>query len=80
MMRARSEESTDPGQSSELEQLAAHVQGRLGRQVRHLRLMLRENGLVLQGRARSYYAKQLAQQAVMQATHYRILANEIEVT
>jgi hypothetical protein len=79
MTCAGSEGRIRPGQSMELEQIAAHVQQRLGRQVRHLRLMLRDQGLVLQGRACSYYAKQLAQHAVMQATHYLILANEIEV-
>jgi hypothetical protein len=33
----------------------------------------------LRGRARTYYAKQLAQHAVMQVTEYLIQANEIEV-
>jgi hypothetical protein len=44
-----------------------------------LRLLLRDNGVVLQGRAASYYAKQLAQEAVMKATNLPLLANEIEV-
>jgi hypothetical protein len=35
---------------------------------------------VLRGRARTYYAKQLAQHAVMQATALPILRNEIEVS
>jgi hypothetical protein len=42
-------------------------------------LMVRGHGLVLQGRARTYYAKQLAQHAVMEAAALPILANEIEV-
>jgi hypothetical protein len=80
MVRAESEQSLHSGPSPELERLSAHVEGRLGRQVHDLRLLLGDHGLVLQGRARTYYAKQLAQQAVMQASHYRIQANEIEVT
>jgi len=35
--------------------------------------------LILRGRTRTYYAKQLAQQAVMEATALPIRANEIEV-
>ncbi len=63
----------------ELERLAAHVKGRVGGQVRDLRLLLGDKGLVLHGRARTYYAKQLAQHAVMQAAKYTIQANQIEV-
>jgi hypothetical protein len=35
--------------------------------------------LVLQGRARPYHAKRLAQQAAMEITERPILANEIRV-
>jgi hypothetical protein len=35
--------------------------------------------VILKGRAPTYYAKQLAQHAVMQIAEYRIHANEIEV-
>jgi hypothetical protein len=80
MMCATYDEGVHGGPTPELERLAAHIQGRLGSQVRHLRLLLRDKGLILQGRARTYYVKQLTQHAVMQATHYPILANEIEVT
>jgi len=79
MIRAACEESIFPTPSPELERLQAHIQGRLGGRVRNLRLLLRDNGLVLQGRTRTYYAKQLAQHAVMQVTEYLIQANEIEV-
>ena len=63
----------------ELDQMEAHVQCRVNGRVRNLRLLVRGHGLVLQGRARTYYAKQLAQHAVMDATGLPILANEIEV-
>jgi hypothetical protein len=43
-----------------------------------LRLLPRNQGLVLQGMTHTYYAKQLAQHAVMAATRIPLLANEIE--
>ncbi len=63
----------------ETDELAASVQCQLAGRVSDLRLLLTDNGLVLQGRAHSYYAKQLAQQAVMKATELPLLANDIEV-
>ncbi len=59
--------------------LEAHVQSRLSGQVRSFQVFLRGNGLVLRGCTRTYYAKQLAQHAVMQTTDTPIVANEIEV-
>jgi hypothetical protein len=64
---------------SEIGQLETHVQARLHGRVRHFRLVARGCGLILTGRAGTYYAKQLAQHAVMEATSLPILANEIEV-
>jgi hypothetical protein len=63
----------------EVARLESHLQGRLNGRVRALRLLLRDQGLVLRGQARTYYAKQLAQHAVMEAASYPIQANEIEV-
>jgi hypothetical protein len=60
--------------------LQAHVLVRIGRQVRDFALVATDDGLCLRGRAESYYAKQLAQHAVMDATAIPILANEIEVS
>lgn len=62
-----------------VEQVEAHVQRRLGGQVNDLRVVVRGEGLVLQGRTRTYHAKQLAQHAVMEITELPILANEIRV-
>jgi len=42
-------------------------------------LAVSTEGLILRGRSRTYYVKQLAQQLVMQATDLPILANRIEV-
>ncbi len=60
-------------------ELEAHIECRLGGQIREFRLVIVDNGLLLRGHARTYYAKQLAQHAVMEATGLPILANEIEV-
>jgi len=63
----------------ELERLEANVMRRLARRIAGFRLLVRGQGLVLQGRADTFYAKQLAQHAVMNATGLPILANEIRV-
>jgi hypothetical protein len=62
-----------------MEQLETQVQSRLNGRVRNFRLVVREHGLILMGHARTYYAKQLAQHAVLEATTLPILANEIDV-
>lgn len=60
-------------------QLERQIRKRLRGRLPQLELLAYEEGLVLIGRARSYYEKQLAQQAVMEATSLRLLANEIKV-
>jgi hypothetical protein len=62
-----------------LTHLEEQVRCRLGGRVRSFRLLLRGDGLVLQGHAPTYYAKQLAQYEVMQAGRLPIRANEIQV-
>ncbi len=62
-----------------LDQLEALVQSRLGGRVRDLRVVVRDDGLILQGRALTYHAKQLAQHAAMEVGRLPILANDIEV-
>jgi hypothetical protein len=59
--------------------LEARVQHRLSGRIQDLRVLVRDDGLILQGRAHTYYAKQLAQHAVMEASPLPIRANEIEV-
>jgi len=63
-----------------LARLVEHIRSRLTGRVRDLRLVLRDGGLVLQGHAHTYHAKQLAQHAVMSMTNLPIRANEIEVS
>lgn len=62
-----------------LEDLEAVVQGRLAGRVKNLRLVRSGEGLVIRGQARSYYAKQLAQHAVMSSSDCPIYGNEITV-
>lgn len=62
-----------------LAQLEEQLRCRLSGRVRDFRLLARDHGLVLRGQSRTYYAKQLAQQLVMQATGISIRANLIDV-
>jgi transposase-like protein len=71
---------TQDTRSEEEARLEVYVQARLNGRVRGIRVVRRDNGFVLQGRARTYYAKQLVLHAAMQATSLPILADEIEVS
>jgi hypothetical protein len=62
-----------------VEELESQVRRRLGGRVRDLRVLVRHDGVILQGWALNYHAKQLAQHAAMELAAARILANEIEV-
>jgi hypothetical protein len=61
------------------EHIESLVQRRLGGRIRDLRIVVRANGLILQGRAATYHAKQLAQHVAMELAPLPILANDIEV-
>jgi hypothetical protein len=61
------------------EELASRIQERLSSRFRGLKVKVKEGGVVLKGRVPTYYAKQLAQHLVMQATDLPILANDIVV-
>jgi hypothetical protein len=61
------------------ERLEAQVLRRLGGRIRDLRVLVRHNGIILQGRTSTYHAKQIAQHAAMELTGLPILANDIEV-
>jgi hypothetical protein len=63
----------------EADKLAEQVRCQLAGRVHDLRLLLRDGGLVLQGRGRSQHAKQLAQHLVVASTPIPLRANEIEV-
>ena len=55
------------------------MQRRLGSRVRGLRVLRQPAGLIIQGRAATYHAKQLATHAAMEFADEPILANDIEV-
>jgi len=65
--------------SCQEERLEALLQRRLGNRIRDLRIQMRPTGIILQGRAPTYHAKQLAQHAAMELACLPILANDIEV-
>ncbi len=56
-----------------------HISSQLGGRIDGLRVLIRDDGIVLQGRSRTYHAKQLVLHAVMEATELPVVANEIEV-
>jgi hypothetical protein len=55
------------------------VQGRTGSRIRDLHVELREDEVILTGRASSYYAKQLATHAALCEVAPRVLNNAIDV-
>ena len=62
-----------------LSQIEEHVRCRLTGLLREFHLVFRDKGLVLRGHVHTYYAKQLAQHAVMEASNLPIRGNEMEV-
>jgi len=74
----------DPGlglaTANENTKLAENLHFQLKRQVRGFKIVYAGDGIILQGQAQTYYAKQLAQHAVMKVIEKPILANEIEVS
>jgi hypothetical protein len=61
------------------EQIEARVRDRLGGWVCDFRVEVQDGGIVLSGRTRTYYAKQLVQHTAMQACGLPLLANRVEV-
>jgi len=70
---------TDAATPETLAQIEEHVRHRLAGLLRDFQLVFRDNGWVLRGHAHTYYAKQLAQHAIMEASSIPIHANELEV-
>ena len=60
-------------------QVAARLHCRLGGRVHDLKIFIHRDGLILHGRVSTYYAKQMAQHAVLEISDLSIIANEIEV-
>ncbi len=68
-----------PNVLAEDERLEGMLQRRLGNRIRDLRVLLLPEGIILQGRAATYHAKQIAQHIAMELADLPILANEIVV-
>jgi len=73
-------QTVDHFSAEEIAQLEEHVECQLSGRIRDFHLCVSDDGLVLCGRAATYYAKQLAQHLVMRATDVPIRANDILVT
>jgi len=69
----------DPAIARSEEHLEAALHNRLGGRVSNLQVIFHDAGVVLRGRAATYYAKQLAQHAAMELAGLNVLANDIEV-
>ncbi|HMO84153.1 MAG TPA: hypothetical protein PKC18_04445 [Lacipirellulaceae bacterium] len=59
--------------------IEAHLQRRLSGRVGHVKVVVNDDAIDLQGRAQTYYTKQIAQQAVMEVTTLPIRVNDIQV-
>lgn len=65
--------------AEEIERIGTQIRSQLSGRLRDFRLEIGDAGVILRGRSGTYYAKQLAQHAVMAACDLPILRNEIEV-
>lgn len=79
MLAKISEESVAGHPYDEIVRLERLVSRLLSGRLLRFRIDFQETGLILQGSAATYHAKQLAQHAAMEATALPILANDIEV-
>jgi hypothetical protein len=68
----------EPGARREA-RIEALIEHRLGNRIHNLRVFVRPMGLILEGFASTYYAKQLAQHTAMELASLPILANDIDV-
>jgi hypothetical protein len=76
---AQLEPKAGPTREGDVELIELHLQRQLRGRVRNLRVSHGAHGLVLHGHASTYYAKQLAQHALMDATSLPLVSNEILV-
>lgn len=65
--------------SEDLEQIQQEIRRNLSLRVHNFRIRAVDDGLILEGRTKTYYGKQVIQHAVMDATDIPILANNIVV-
>lgn len=77
--RLPSSERTLADDDELVQRVVVRLQSRLGNQVRDFQMSSHEDGLVLRGKVRSYYGKQMVQEVVMEVSGLLVLANDIEV-
>lgn len=70
----------DEMNQEQLDRIGQRMQHQLSGRLHGFHLKQGRAGLILRGRVRTYYAKQLAQHAVMAATDLPIMRNDIEVS
>jgi len=75
--RARSHQSSRPSCLASL--IQERIEKRLGERIRDLRVSLSGDSVLLQGRCKTYYTKQLAQHAALGVIEDENLENEIKV-
>lgn len=63
-----------------LHQVTPQLRSRCGDQFLDLRIIVYQNGLILQGRASTYYGKQMAQEVAKSVLGLAVVRNEIEVS
>ncbi len=80
MMQATRTDQKDGMNQERLDRIGQRVQHQLTGRLQDFHLKRGSAGLILRGRVRTYYAKQLAQHAVMAATDLPIMRNDIEVS
>jgi len=62
------------------ERIEGHIERKASGRIRDLHVVCSDEMIILQGRSRTYHAKQLAQQAVLDLTDgHPLLANQIVV-
>ena len=69
------------GESELAERIEGHIERRASGRIRDLHVVCSEGMIILMGRSRTYHAKQLAQEAVLDLTDgFPALANQIVVS
>ena len=68
-----------PRSEVEITQFELRLKRQLGSRACNLRMLIRDEGVVLEGQAGSFYIKQIAQHAAMTITGLQVIANDIEV-
>jgi hypothetical protein len=79
-IRMNEQTQTDTATPENLARIEQHVRCRLTGLLHDFQLVFRDKGLVLRGHVHTYYAKQLAQHAIMEASSLPICANEMKVS